>query len=121
MPAHLPWINHLAAREAGKGLAEFADLPPGEQAEWIKFTLHGPSRLQETIMIAEIRNMMADFLTGSKTLSPVDESWLDGILDHPDAVWERRVADAKARRREQRLQAAKARYDRERAAERDAS
>lgn len=98
------------------GLVEFSKLTPLEQREWIKFTLYGPSRLRDTLLIAEIRNLFVDFLTRSKTLSPVDEEWLDGILEHPKAAWERRVADAKARRRAERIAAAKALYERERAA-----
>ena len=115
MSEHLPWINHLAAREAGVSLTGFAALPPAEQQEWIKFTLEGPSRLRDTIMIAEIRNMFQDFLTGSKTLTPVDEEWLDGVLEHPDAAWERRVAEVKKRRKAERIAAARALHDREQA------
>ena len=113
MSEHLPWINHLAAREAGLSLVEFSKLPPAEQSEWMRFTLKGPSRLRETILIAEIRNMFLDFLTGAKTLTPVDEPWLDGLLEHPEAAWERRVAEAKAKRRADRIASAKALYDRE--------
>lgn len=115
MSEHLPWINHLAAREAGVTLVAFAALPPAEQQEWIKFTLEGPSRLRDTIMIAEIRNMFRDFLARSKTFTPVDEEWIDGILEHPKAAWERRVADTKARRRAERIRAARELYDREQA------
>lgn len=106
-------MNHLAAREAGKGLVEFSALPPAEQQEWIRFTLYGPSRFRDTLLIAEIRNLFVDFLTRSKTLSPLDEEWLDGLLEHPKAAWERRVAEAKAKRRAERIAAAKALYDRE--------
>ena len=98
------------------GLTAFAALPPAEQAEWVRFALEGPSRFRETLMVAEIRNLFRDFMTGAKTLSPVDEAWLDGILEHPDAAWERRVAAAKDRRRRDRIAAAKALYDREQAA-----
>lgn len=115
MSEHLPWIHHLAAREAGKSLIEFSRLPAAEQAEWRRFVLHGPSRLRETVMIAEIRNMFRDFLTRAKTLSHVDEEWLDGVLEHPGAAWDRRVEEAKARRRESRIAAAKARFEREQA------
>ena len=116
MSAHLPWINHLAAREAGVTLMEFAALTPDEQAEWISFTLNGPSRLQDTLMIAEIRNLFRDFMTGSKTLTPVDDEWLDGILEHPDEAWERRVKAAKAKRRAERIASAQALRRREMAA-----
>ena len=114
MSGHLPWINHLAAREAGKTLIEFANLPPDEQAEWIRFTIQGPSRLRDTLMLAEIRNMCRDFLTGSKTLTPVDDDWIDGILEHPEEAWERRLRDAAAQRRASRIASARALYERER-------
>ena len=117
MAEHLPWINHLAAREAGLSLVEFSNLPNAEQREWMRFTLEGPSRLRDTILIAEIRNMFMDFLTGAKTFTEVDEPWLDGLLEHPDAAWERRLAEAKAKRREARIASAKALYEREQAGE----
>ena len=116
MAEHLPWINHLAAREAGCTLTEFAALPPAEQAEWRRFTLEGPSRLRDTLMIAEIRNLFVDFLTGEKTLTPVNEKWMDGILEHPDAAFQRRLDEAKARRREAAIQRARALHEREQAA-----
>ena len=65
-------------------------------------------------MIAEIRNMFRDFLTGAKTLTPVDEAWIDGILEHPDEAWQRRLDAAKAKRRQARIDEARAIYDRER-------
>ena len=117
MADHLPWINHLAAREAGKGLVEFSQLPPAEQQEWIRFTLEGPSRLRDTLLIAEIRNLFLDFLPGAKTMTPLDEEWLDGLLEHPQAAWERRVAEAKAKRRAARIASARALYEREQAGE----
>ena len=116
MSEHLPWVNHLAAREAGVGLIEFSQLAPAEQREWIRFTLLGPSRFRDTLMIAEIRNLFVDFLTRSKTLSPVDEEWLDGVLDHPEAAWERRVAETRAKRKAERVAASKALHERESAA-----
>ena len=117
MSGHLPWINHLAAREAGRTLIEFAALPADEQAEWIRFTLHGPSRLRDTLMLAEIRNMIRDFMTGSKTLTPVDDDWIKGILEHPDEAWSRQLREAAAKRKASRIAAARALYDRERQAE----
>ena len=117
MADHLPWINHLAAREAGCTLIEFAALPPAEQAEWIRFALDGPSRLRDTLMIAEIRNLALDYLTGRKTTSPIDGEWLDGILEHPQAAWERRLAQARAERRREAIARAQALYRRERAGE----
>ena len=113
MAEHLPWINHLAAREAGCTLMEFAALPAAEQAEWIRFTLDGPSRLRDTLMIAQIRNLFIDFLTAAKSMTPVNEEWADGILEHPSAAWERKVADVKARRREDALRRAAALRERE--------
>ena len=114
MSEHLPWIYHLAAREAGVTLMEFNALPPAEQREWRRFVVEGPSRLRDTIMIAQIRNMFHDFLTRPKTLSPLDEEWLDGVLEHPGAAWDRRVAEAKRERREARIASARALYERER-------
>ena len=99
------------------GLVEFSRLTNAEQREWMRFALEGPSRFRDTIMIAEIRNMFADFLSGAKTFTPVDEEWLDGVLDHPQAAWERRLAEAKAKRRAERIAAAKALYEREQASE----
>ena len=113
MSEHLPWIEHLAAREAGVTLTEFAALPPAEQAEWRRFTLEGPSRLRDTLMIAEIRNLFIDFLTGAKTLTPVNEEWMDGILEHPQAAWQRRLDETKARRREAAIKRARALHERE--------
>ena len=115
MSEHLPWIHHLAAREAGKTLLEFEALPPAEQEQWRRFVLEGPSRLRDTLMIAQIRNMFHDFLAGSKTLTPVDEEWLDGVLEHPGDAWDRRVAEVKAKRKRDRIAAAKALYEREQA------
>ena len=121
MVEHLPWINHLAAREAGVTLIEFSHLPAAEQNEWVQFTLRGPSRLRDTLLVAEIRNLIRDFMTGSKTLTPVDESWIDGILEHPDDAWRKRVEAAKAARRESRIASARALYERERSDETDTS
>ena len=99
MSEHLPWINHLAASEAGVTLVEFAALTPDEQKEWKQFVLYGPSRLRDTLMIAQIRNLVLDFMTGSKTLTPVDEGWVDGLLEHPQEAVNRAVDEAKARKK----------------------
>lgn len=115
MSEHLPWIYHLAAREAGKTLLEFHALPPAEQEQWRRFVLQGPSRLRDTLMIAQIRNMFSDFLSGAKTLTPVDEEWLDGVLENPVEAWERRVAETKERRRQDRIKSARLLYEREQA------
>ena len=117
MTDFLPWINHLAASEAGVTLVEFERLTPDEQAQWKAFVVMGPSRLRDTLMIAEIRNLFLDFLTSSKKLTPVDEEWLDGVLAHPAVAWERRVEATKRRRREDRIKAARELYERERKAE----
>lgn len=117
MPEHLPWINHLAASEAGVTLVQFADLPPDEQREWKQFVLNGPSRLRDTLMIAQIRNLFLDFMTGSKTLTPVSEEWVDGVLEHPQAVVNRAVEDAKARKKAAAIQRARALHEREARAE----
>lgn len=116
MADHLPWVFHLAAREAGVGLVEFSKLTNAEQREWVRFALEGPSRYRDTLMIAEIRNMLMDWLTGAKTLTPLDEAWIDGVLEHPDEAWERRLAEAKAKRRAERIAAARALHEREQAA-----
>ena len=114
MSDHLPWINHLAAREAGVTLIEFFRLTTAERAEWRRFVLEGPSRFLETMMIARCENMIADYLTGAKKMSPVDAEWLDGVLEHPKAAWDRRVEEAKRSRRAARIAAARALYERER-------
>ena len=106
MSDHLPWKYHVAAREAGLGLLEFNRLNPTEQNEWIRFALHGPSRFRDTLNIAHIRSLFVDFLTQSKTLHEVDEEWLDGLLEHPDDAWERRLQSAKEARKKQRIAAA---------------
>ena len=116
MSDHLPWINHLAAREAGKGLVEFSQLPDAEQAEWVRFTLEGPSRLRDSIHIAQLRNMFRDFLSGAKKFTPVDEAWLDGVQEHPESAWESRVRETVARRKADRIKSARALHEREQAA-----
>ena len=113
MSDHLPWVNHLAAREAGMGLMEFAALNPAEQNEWIRFTLKGPSGFRDTLNIAHIRSMVFGYLAGSKKIPGVDEDWLDGVMEHPDAAWERRVNDVKAKRKADRIAEAKALHARE--------
>ena len=117
MERHLPWINHLAAREVGLTLIQFAELPPDEQREWKQFVLRGPSRLRDTVMIAQIRNMFQDFMTGSKTLTPVDEEWIDGILQNPKDVLETVLAEARQERKAQLIRRARALHERESLAE----
>ena len=96
------------------GLLDFNALHPAEQSEWIRFALHGPSRFRDTLNIAHIRSLFVDFLTQSKNLREVDEEWLDGLLEHPEAAWERRVKAARARRRKDRIEAARELRERER-------
>ena len=116
MSEHLPWINHLAAREAGTTLTGFAALPAAEQEEWRRFALEGPSRFRDTLLIAQIRNLFIDFLTGAKRMSPVDEPWIDGVLEHPEEAWQRRLDEAKERRKADALKRARALRERETAA-----
>ena len=113
---HLPWKYHLGAREAGVGLMEFHELPAAEQDEWIRFALHGPSKLRDSVNIAHIRSMIFDFLTGSKDIHGVDEEWLDGLLEHPDAALERRVEEARKKRRADSVAMTKALFEHENAA-----
>ena len=113
MTDHLPFINHLAAREAGKSLAEFDALSEAEKQEWMKFALEGPSKFRETLMIAEIRNMFRDFLTGAKTLTPLDENWIDAVFEHPAATFERNIKAARKAKRDAAIKRAKERHERE--------
>ena len=114
----LPWLDAEAAKESRNGLLEFASITPDEQDYWRRYVLSGPSEFRRTVMIAEIRNLMIDFLTQSRTLTPVDEEWIDGMMGHPDEVWERRIESVKAARRKERLASARALREREMRAER---
>ena len=116
MADHLPFINHLAAQEAGVTLGGFAALPDAEQQEWFKFVLEGPSRFRQRLMVAEIRNMFRDFLTGSKTLTPLEEPWIDSVFEHPMAAHDRNMKNARKAKRDAAVKRAKALFEREQAA-----
>ena len=123
MLEHLPWINHLAARELRMTLLEFNEPGPdeggkgrlteAEREEWRKFVLSGPSMLMDTLLFLEIRNVLEAQYTGAKTLDSPNERWIDGILEHPDAAWEKRMEDAKRLRRERKIASARALHERE--------
>ena len=113
MAEHLPYINHLAAQEAGVTLGAFAELPDAEQQSWKQFVLEGPSRLRDTLMIAQIRNLFLDFMTGAKTLTPLDDEWMNGILENPQQAWNRKLEAAKAKKKADAVKRARALHERE--------
>ena len=112
MSDHLPFIHHLAAREAGRTLKEFAALTEAEQQSWMKFALEGPSRFRDTLMIAQIRNMLGAFFGGVK----FDDSWLDAVFENPDAAHERKLASAKQSKKAEAVRRAKELHEREKSA-----
>lgn len=99
--SHLPWINHLAAQEAGVSLKEFNELEPEIQQSWKDFVIRGPSRLRHLLMMTRLTNMCEAYMTGKATTSAQNREYLDGLISDPDEVAKEREKE----RREKALEA----------------
>lgn len=94
----------MCAYSLGMTLCEYADLPGEEQKEIESFMLNGPSPLRQIILIGEIKNMLESHFTQKPVRSDA-MPWLDGLLQNPAAIRERREERAKERRLDMHLAA----------------
>ena len=87
--AYLPQIHTLTALHLKLAPSDYAALPQEDRAELENAMLYGASPLRQVILIGQIKNMLASYFTQKPVRSDA-MPWLDGLLENPADVKEKR-------------------------------
>ena len=96
--------------------SEYAEIDIYDRMEIENAMLYGASPLRQVILVGQINNMLRSHFTQKPVRSDA-MPWLDGLLDNPYVVRERREERAKERRLDAHLAAAASARAAERKAE----